>query len=117
MADMSQPVFLIKKSELPAGGIRRIEVNGHPLAVYNVDGTFYATQDGCTHATASLSEGEIVDGECVACPVHDGTFHIPSGQAMSFPCEHPLRTYLVTEDGEDVLVDLNQEAEAAADSI
>lgn len=114
---MSQPIFLIKKSELTPGGIRKVEINGCPLAVYNVDGTFYATQDGCTHATASLSEGEIVDDDCVACPVHDGTFHIPSGQAMSFPCEHPIRTYLVIEEGEDVLVDMEQEADEAADAI
>ncbi len=114
---MSQPIFLIKKSELAEGRIRKVEVNGCPLAVFNLEGSFYATQDGCTHATASLSEGEIVDGDCVACPVHDGTFHIPTGQAMSFPCEHPLRTYRVIQDGDDILVDLDQEADEAADSI
>ncbi|MBN9695580.1 MAG: non-heme iron oxygenase ferredoxin subunit [Zoogloea sp.] len=92
-------------------------MNGCALAVYNLDGTFYATQDGCTHATASLSEGEIVDDECIACPVHDGTFHIPTGQPMSFPCEHAIRTYKVIEDGEDILVDLDQESDAAADAI
>lgn len=114
---MSQPVFLIKKSELAPGCIRKVDVNGCAIAVYNIDGTFYATQDGCTHATASLSEGEIVEHDCVACPVHDGRFHIPSGQAVSFPCEHPLRTYFVIEEGDDVLVDLEREAEEAADVI
>ncbi|NML26036.1 non-heme iron oxygenase ferredoxin subunit [Zoogloea dura] len=114
---MSQPILLFKKGDLEAGKVRKVDVNGCALAVYNLDGTFYATQDGCSHATASLSEGEIVDDECIACPVHDGTFHIPTGQPMSFPCEHAIRTYKVIEEGEDVLVDLDQESDAAADAI
>jgi ethylbenzene dioxygenase ferredoxin component len=58
-----------------------------------------------------------VDDDCIACPVHDGTFHIPTGQAMSFPCEHALRTYKVIEEGDQVLVDLDQEADDAANAI
>lgn len=114
---MAQPIFLIKKADLAPGQIRKVDVEGNALAVYNLEGTFYATQDLCTHATASLAEGEVVDDDCVACPVHDGTFHIPSGQPMSFPCEVALRTYKVIEQDSDVLVDLDQEADAAADSI
>lgn len=114
---MSQPILLLRKSDLKAGNVCKVEVNGCALAVFNLNGTFYATQDGCTHATASLSEGDIVEDECIACPVHDGTFHIPSGQPMSFPCEHPLRTYKVIEEGDNVMVDLDQEADEAADAI
>jgi len=114
---MAHPVFLLKKADLDTGKVCKVDVNGNALAVYNVDGTFYATQDGCTHATASLSEGEIVDDDCIACPVHDGTFHIPSGQPMSFPCEKAIRTYKVIEQGDEVLVDLDQEADEAADAI
>jgi ethylbenzene dioxygenase ferredoxin subunit len=112
-----QPIYLFKKGELPAGQVRKQVVGACELAVYNVDGTFYATQDGCTHATASLAEGEIVDGDLIACPVHDGTFHIPSGQPMGWPCEVALRTYKVTAQGDDVLVDLSQEADEAAGGI
>lgn len=114
---MSQAIFLIKKADLAPGQVRKAEVNGCPLAVFNLEGTFYATQDGCTHATASLSEGEIVDGDLIACPVHDGTFHIPSGQPMGFPCEVALRTYKVVQQGEDVLVDLEHEADEAGGGI
>lgn len=114
---MSAPVFVLKTSELEAGKVRKFDLCGNAVAVYNLNGTFYATQDGCTHATASLSEGEIVDDECIACPVHDGTFHIPTGQPMSFPCETAIRTYKVVEQDGDVLVDLEQEADEAADAI
>ena len=114
---MSEPIFVMKKDELEAGKVRKFDLCGNTIAVYNLDGTFYATQDNCTHATASLSEGEIVDDECIACPVHDRTFHIPTGQPMSFPCEHAIRTYKVIDRDDDVLVDFDQEADAAADAI
>lgn len=114
---MSQKIFLMKREELGAGCIKRIEANACPIAVYNVDGQFYATQDTCTHATASLAEGEIVDGDLVACPVHDGMFHIPSGQAMGFPCEVDLRTYKIIEEGDDIYADLDQEADAVASMV
>jgi len=63
---MSQPILLLKRADLEPGQVRKCEVGGVALAVYNLNGTFYATQDGCTHATASLSEGDIVDDDCIA---------------------------------------------------
>ena len=114
---MSQPILLLKRADLEPGQVRKCEVGGVALAVYNLNGTFYATQDGCTHATASLSEGDIVDDDCIACPVHDGTFHIPTGQPMSFPCEHAIRTFKVIDEGDTLLVDLDQESDEAADAV
>lgn len=114
----SNTVFLLKRVDLAPGGIRRVSTpDGCPLAVYNVDGTFYATHDTCTHATASLSEGEIVDGDLIACPVHDGQFHIPSGHAVGFPCTVDVRTYRVFEEGEAVFADLDEESEEAKSAI
>jgi len=107
---MSNKVFLLKRDSLAPGQVRRIDAGSCPLAVYNIDGRFYATSDTCTHATASLSEGEIVDGDLIACPVHDGQFHIPTGQAVSFPCTVDLRTYKVIEEGDDVIADLDAES-------
>ena len=110
-------VFLLKRADLAPGEIRRIDAPGCPLAVYNLDGRFYATSDLCTHATASLAEGEIVDGDLVACPVHDGLFHIPTGQAMAFPCTVDLRTYRVIEDDDSVYADLDAESEDAVSAV
>lgn len=114
---MSKKVFLIKREALEPGQVRKVETERCPLAVYNVDGTFYATSDICTHATASLSEGEIIDGDLIACPLHDGQFHIPTGQAMAFPCTVDLRTYKVIEDGDEIFADLDEESESAASAI
>ncbi|TCW78776.1 (2Fe-2S)-binding protein [Burkholderia sp. SRS-46] len=114
---MSNKIFLVKREQLQPGRVCKVESPDCTLAVYNIGGTFYATSDICTHATASLSEGEIVNGDMIACPLHDGQFHIPTGQAMAFPCTVDLRTYMVFEEGGDVYADLDQESEAAAAAI
>jgi ethylbenzene dioxygenase ferredoxin subunit len=110
-------VFLLKREDLAAGEICKVDAGGCPLAVYNLEGQFYATSDICTHATASLSAGEIVDGDLIACPVHDGQFHIPTGQAMAFPCTVDLRTYRVIEEGGELYADLDAEAQDAVSAI
>ncbi|MDO5947042.1 MULTISPECIES: non-heme iron oxygenase ferredoxin subunit [Burkholderia cepacia complex] len=110
-------VFLLKREDLAPGEMRKVEHGACPLAVYNIEGQFYATSDTCTHATASLTAGEIVDGDLIACPVHDGQFHIPTGQAMAFPCTVDLRTYRVIEEGDEVFADLDAESEDAVSSV
>ncbi|RQZ31731.1 non-heme iron oxygenase ferredoxin subunit [Burkholderia sp. Bp9017] len=110
-------VFLLKREDLAPGEVRQVQTGGCPLAVYNLEGRFYATSDVCTHATASLSGGEIVDGDLIACPVHDGQFHIPTGQAVTFPCTVDLRTYRIIEDGDQVFADLDAESEDAVSSV
>ncbi|KXV05331.1 (2Fe-2S)-binding protein [Caballeronia megalochromosomata] len=110
-------IFLLKREELAPGEMRKVENSGCPLAVFNIEGRFYATSDTCTHATASLTSGEIVDGDMIACPVHDGQFHIPTGQAVAFPCTVDLRTYRVFEEGSEVFADMDAESEDAVSAI
>lgn len=73
--------------------IRRVEIDGHgAVAIYNLDGSFFCTDDTCTHGEASLSDGEI-DGDHVVCPFHLGTFDIRTGEPERAPCTLPIRTY------------------------
>jgi ethylbenzene dioxygenase ferredoxin component len=110
-------VFLTKRDALPPGRSCRVEAGDCPLAVFNLEGRFYATSDRCTHADASLSEGEIVDGDMIECPVHQGQFHIPTGQAAVFPCEADLRTYRIVERDDGIYADLDQESSEASSGI
>ncbi|WP_201447121.1 non-heme iron oxygenase ferredoxin subunit [Conexibacter woesei] len=93
-------VPLCRVGELAPGEMRRVvREDGPPLAVYNVDGVFHATDDTCTHARASLTEGDL-DGCEVVCPVHMGAFDVRSGEPLCFPVTRALRTYEVAvEDG------------------
>ena len=89
-------IALIEAAELSPDNVRRIELEGHtPVAVYNLGGEFFVTDDLCTHGEASLADGEIEFGTIV-CPFHLGAFDIRSGVAVAPPCVAPLRTYAVT---------------------
>jgi len=81
--------------EVPVDDVRRFEVPGRPpIAVFNVAGRFYATDDCCTHMEASLAEGTL-DGDVVECPFHGGRFHIPTGEVVSRPPTRALGTHAV----------------------
>ena len=63
---MAEFVKAIAKSDLAAGRGVVVELQGKKIAVFNVDGAFYAMDDTCTHAGGPLSEGEL-DGTVVTC--------------------------------------------------
>lgn len=94
-------VFLCKTGDLAAGEVRRVDRKEGDLAVYNLEGTFYATDDRCTHGLSSLAEGEVI-GDEIECSMHFGSFHIPTGEPRLPPCSVALRTYKVEIRGEDV---------------
>lgn len=74
-----------------------------PIAVFNVDGTCYAVDDTCSHAEASLADGD-VEGVEVECPWHMGRFDLRTGRACKLPATKPIRTHAVEViDGEIIV--------------
>ena len=102
-------VRVCSQAEIAPGTVKAFEVGGHRLAVYNIDGKFYVTDDECTHAAASLADGMLED-DVIECSMHFGAFHVPTGKVMQPPCELPLRTYKVVLRGDDIFVDLERDA-------
>ena len=90
-------------SELNPGEVRRID--DPPVAVFNVNGGFFAISDVCTHAEASLSEGQ-VDGETVECPLHGACFDLRTGEALTPPAIEPVQTFAVVLQDDEVYVDV-----------
>jgi nitrite reductase/ring-hydroxylating ferredoxin subunit len=106
---MAELVSLCPTSDVPDNSVKRFEVGNAVLAVYNIDGSFYATDDECTHGAASLADG-MLDGDIIECTMHFGAFNAKTGEAVQAPCSIPLRTYkVVVQDGQ-VCVDLDKEA-------
>ena len=91
-------VGLCKADEVAAGTALQVEAGGLTLAVFNVDGEFYVTDDACTHGPGSLSEGYI-DGDVVECNFHNGQFDIKTGEVVSPPCMIPVKTYPTVVEG------------------
>jgi nitrite reductase/ring-hydroxylating ferredoxin subunit len=89
--------------------VQAFEVGDLRLAVFNIGGKFYVTDDECTHASASLADG-MLEGDVIECSVHFGAFHVPTGAVKAPPCMVALRTYKVVLQGDDVCVDLDRDA-------
>jgi nitrite reductase/ring-hydroxylating ferredoxin subunit len=98
-------LFLCLTAEVSPGQVKRVLLDDYPpLAVFNLNGDFYVTDDTCTHGAASLSEGEIEDGE-IECPYHFGRFDIRTGQAVMAPCRVSLQVYKIFVDGDMIMLD------------
>jgi nitrite reductase/ring-hydroxylating ferredoxin subunit len=96
---MPSRLEVCKVDEVGVGEARRVEVGGLTLAIYNLEGAFFATDDACTHGPGSLSEG-FIDGCVVECNFHQGRFDIPTGEVVGPPCMVPVKTYTThVEDG------------------
>lgn len=103
---MSEKILLFSASELGEGEIRQVELPGRePVAIYNLDGEFFATDDTCTHGEASLAEGDI-DGDSIVCPFHMGAFDIRTGEVTVPPCAKALRTYPITQKGDELYIEI-----------
>ncbi len=85
-------IELCQATEVAPGSVIKVEKEGLELAVFNVDGSFYVTDDHCTHGPGSLSDG-FVDGDVVECNFHGGCFNIKTGEVVEPPCTIPIRTY------------------------
>lgn len=88
--------------DIPQGEGRVFETPTRMVAVFHVDEEFYAINDMCPHAGASLSEGWI-DGNCVTCPWHAWQFRLDDGSYVSNP-RTQVETYPLRREGDDLYV-------------
>ncbi len=80
-------------------------VAGVAVAIYHVDGAFFATADLCTHGQARLSEGYLEDGR-IECPLHQGLFDVRTGKALTAPCSVPVQIFPVKLEDGHVYIDV-----------
>lgn len=102
--ERAQFVRVASVDELPPGTGKAVTVNDRRIALFNVDGTFYAIDDSCTHEEASLAQGSLY-GDIVACPKHGSRFNVRTGRVLSLPAVIPVNTYPVkVEEGQVYLL-------------
>jgi 3-phenylpropionate/trans-cinnamate dioxygenase ferredoxin subunit len=105
MMSEAEFVKVAGQADLPPGGKMLAEIDGRAIAVFNVDGRFYAIDDVCTHDGGPLAEGEFQGCE-VRCPRHGARFDVRTGKALCFPAFEPVATHRVELRGGDVYVAL-----------
>lgn len=86
--------------ELNAGEATIVTYGRLHVIVFNVDGTYYAIEDRCSHADVELSGGEVDLAACeITCPKHGARFDIKTGAALSAPAHAPVKTFDVRVQG------------------
>ena len=104
--DMPEFVNLCKVSDVPVGEAKMYFVNEQVFGVFNVAGAFYALDNACPHAGASLSHGIIEDG-IVRCRIHHWRFCIRTGEYLDEKkpsCN--VRNYPIRVVGDQVQIEL-----------
>ena len=99
-------ITVAKRSAVNAGDVIGVTLGEREIALYNIDGEIYATDNLCTHAFALLSQGWL-DGEVIECPLHGGRFEVKTGKGLGPPINDDLKTYPVRVIGDDVQVRLD----------
>ena len=77
------------------------------IALYNIEGQFYATSNVCTHAHALLSDGWL-DGDVIECPLHGGRFEVKTGKGLGAPITCDLKTFPVRVEGNAIQVNADR---------
>jgi 3-phenylpropionate/trans-cinnamate dioxygenase ferredoxin subunit len=101
-------IEVARTSDIPEGEARWVVADRIEIALVNLgSGQFVAVDDICSHAEASLSEGEVdLDDETIECPRHGSIFDLRSGKPRSLPATLPIATFPVKVEGDVILIEL-----------
>jgi naphthalene 1,2-dioxygenase ferredoxin component len=103
MSEATNWVTVARRADVPAGQVKGVKVGKQEIALYNLDGEYYATDNVCSHAYAQLSDGFIERGQIV-CPLHAGCFDIKTGKALEPPAEEDIKIFPTRLNGDDIQV-------------
>jgi nitrite reductase/ring-hydroxylating ferredoxin subunit len=79
-------------ADIEQGSMLPVEIGDLQIAIYHVEGEFFATDNICSHAYALLTDG-LLEDDMVECPLHGGCFSVKTGKALCEPAEIDLRVY------------------------
>jgi nitrite reductase/ring-hydroxylating ferredoxin subunit len=103
--DTKQTFIVGRIDDFPPSACISFELpDGSDLAIYNVNGEFYATENSCPHRGAPLSDGTMC-GHIVECGLHGWQFDVRSGECLTVP--ERIKTYTVRVEGDVVMVDMS----------
>lgn len=91
---MTKWIDVARVNQLAPGQCKVIDADDTAVAVYNIDGKYYAIEDTCTHDGGELATGEL-DGDEVICPRHGARFCVKNGAALTAPAYEDVDCYPV----------------------
>ncbi|MFO0807911.1 MAG: non-heme iron oxygenase ferredoxin subunit [Gemmataceae bacterium] len=105
-------VTVASARDVPPGRGTLVEADGRKVALFCIDGRYYALDNACPHRGASLALGSCASGE-VHCPLHDARFELATGRHLSPPAKSDVRSYPVRVQGDEVQVEFDALATAS----
>ncbi len=96
-------VTVARVGEIPEGGVKVVRVEDQAVAVFRVDGAYWAIDDVCTHDGGPLAEGHLED-HVIECPRHGARFDIRTGAVLAMPATSPVPTWTVKVEGDEIKV-------------
>ena len=100
----SSLLMVAKIGEVQAGKRKVVLVNGTEIALFNINGEFYAINNRCPHAEFSLGAG-LISEDMVICPGHAWTFKLKTGECITKKSQ-PVKIYKVVMEGKDIKIQL-----------
>ena len=102
---MSELTSVAKSQDVAEGEMAVFEVGGQKVAVANVEGSFHAFGDICTHAHCSLADGEL-EGQTVTCPCHGSQFNVTTGAVLNPPATEPVPVFPLRVEDDEIKVEM-----------
>ena len=107
---MAEWITVARAEDIPPGHAARVEIDERPIAIFNVEGNFYCLDDTCSHAEASLSDGDLDLERCaIECPLHGSSFDLRTGDAITLPATEPVAAHQIEVAGGELRVMLAEE--------
>jgi nitrite reductase/ring-hydroxylating ferredoxin subunit len=103
---MAKAIKVAQTGDLAPGTGKVVQAEGRSIALFNVDGTFFAIDNTCTHRGGPLGEG-VLTGGTVECPWHGAQFDVKTGAVTGPPAPSGVRSFPVSVEGSDVVVELD----------
>ncbi len=99
-------IIIGKTTDIPSGKMQKVTADGKDILIANMDGSFYAIDDTCTHSGASLSEGTL-DGSIITCGWHGAKFDCKTGKLAAFPAKiKDLHSYKVIIESGNIFLEV-----------
>ncbi len=91
---MTEPIKIGSVDALPPGQRLLVEADDRIIAVFNIDGTYHAIDDLCSHDGGTIADG-VLEGHQIECPRHGARFDVRTGKALCMPATEPIDTHHV----------------------
>ena len=103
---MSEWIDVTKQSELPVSGRAIVQTDAGEIAVFNLNGEYYAIEDICSHDGGELASGKC-EGDEIICPRHGARFCIKNGKSLTPPAYEDIESFPVRVSDGVIQVDID----------